>query len=141
MQVINTLNVNCIYCEDIRYEVNDKITVVGMYSEGVPVPYPLQGILVLPKFCIIASVRTPVEQPLQHLRCELRIDDETVHGVDVPADALNQNSPILENQKWFTIQLITEFWNFTIPKEGVLRCVAIINDTQAYECQSIDFIK
>ncbi len=142
MELINSISVNCIYCDDVRHEVSGKITVVGMYSEGAPIPYPPQGILVLPKFCIIAGVRIPIEQTMQKLRCELRLDDEVVHGVDMPADTFNEaNAPMRKDQKWITAQLIMEFGNFAIPREGTLCFVAIIDGSKVYVCPGLEFMK
>lgn len=141
MELINTRSVNCIYCDDVRHEVSGKTTVVGMYPDGVPVQLPLQGSLVLPKLCLIANLRTPIEQPFQSLRCELRLDDEVIHGLDMPAEAFNTNLPERKNQKWFAAQLIMELGNIILQKEGTLRFVAIVDGGQIYECPGIEFMK
>lgn len=136
MQTVNERSASCFYCDDIRHEVGGKLTLVGMYPDGAHVPCPPQGAVVLPKFCVIGFFRTPIEQPVESLRCELRLDEQVLHGVDLPSEALAAERSANADPKGFTAQLIMEFGNFVIPRAGILRLVMIV-DGQAYECPGL----
>lgn len=137
MQTVNERSANCFYCDDIRHEVGGKLTLVGVYPDGAHVQCPPQGAVVLPKFCVIGFFRTPFEQPVESLRCELRLDEQVLHGVDLPREALAER-PANADPKGFTAQLMMEFGNFVIPRAGILRLV-MIADGQAYECPGLRF--
>ncbi len=141
MQTIDARSVSAIYCDDIRQEVGGKITVVGMYPQGSPVQFPAQGAVMLHKFCVIGHIRTPLDRPLKSLVCELRLDDEVLHHVELPPDALNEREPTRPGRKGFAAQLVMEFGNMVISREGVLRFVAIVDGTEVYECPGLEFTK
>lgn len=141
MQTIDARSVSAIYCDDIRQEVDGKMTVVGMYPPGNPIRFPAQGGVMLHKFCVMGYVRTPLNRPLKSLVCELRLDDEVLHGVELPPEALNDKEALRPRQKGFTAQLIMEFGNMVIPREGVVRFVAIADGTEVYECPGLEFAK
>lgn len=139
MPTVNTRSASCFYCDDIRHEVGGKVTLVGVYPDGTRVQCPPQGAVVLPKFCVIGFFRTPVEQPVESMRCELRLDEQVLHGVDVPNKALAAEKSANSDRKGFTTQLMMEFGGFVIPRAGILRLVMIV-DGQAYECSGLRFI-
>lgn len=141
MQVINTHTVSCIYCDDVRREIGGKITVVGMYSESVAVVFPEQGPLVLPKLCFIATVRSSTEEDFKSLRCDIRLDHEIVHSVEVPSHVLLSQVPPNENQGWNITQMIMEMGNISIPRPGILRFSAVVDGDKEYECPGIRFRK
>ena len=141
MQTIDTRSVSAIYCDDIRQEMGGKITVVGMYPQGAPVQFPAQGVAVLNKFCVMGYIRTPLDRPLKSLTCELRLDDEVLHRVELPPDALNDKEAARPRLKGFTAQLIMEFGNMVLPREGVLRLAAIVDGAEVYEAPGLEFAK
>ena len=141
MQTIDTRSVSAIYCDDIRQELGGKMTVVGMYPQGSPVQFPPQGAAMLSKFCVMGYIRTPLDTPLKSLTCELRLDDDVIHRVELPPEALNDKDSISTKRRGFIAQLIMEFGNMIVPREGVLRFVAIVDGTEVYECPGLEFAK
>lgn len=140
-KTVDTRSASAIYCDDIRQEVSGKLTVVGMYPLGTPVRFPPQGGALLPKLCVIGYIRTPQERPLKSLVCELRLDDQVMHRVDLPPEALTAQDTMRPRSNAFTAQIIMEFGNMVVPREGVLRFVAIADDTEVYECHGLEFAK
>jgi hypothetical protein len=66
-------HVEVIYCDDIRQEVGNKFSFMGIYTTELTVPSPV----VLPKLCIAVKVATDKDDPFESL--EVRIvkgDDE-----------------------------------------------------------------
>jgi hypothetical protein len=55
----NPRGAHCIFCDDLRYEVGNKISLMGMYSGDIVVPTPT----VLAKLCIIVWVITDIDDP------------------------------------------------------------------------------
>lgn len=136
--MVNERSASCFYCDDIRHEVGGKLTLVGMYPDGMHVQCPPQGAVALPRFCVIGFFRTPIEQPIERLRCELRLDEMMLHGVDLPREALAAERPGNADTRGFTAQLVMEFGNLIIPRAGILRLV-MIADGLAYECHGLRF--
>ena len=142
MQTIEQRSASAIYCDDIRHERDGKLTVVGMYPEGSPIKFPAQGAVILPKFCVMGYFRTPAHQPLKSMACELRLDDEVLHRVELPPDALNAaEATRTPGSRGLTTQLIVEMGNLVVRKAGVLRFVAIADGTEVYECPGVEFTK
>lgn len=52
-----------IYCDDIRNEVGNKFSFMGIYTRELTIPNPL----LLPKLCIAVKVVTDVDDPLESI--------------------------------------------------------------------------
>lgn len=124
-------HLTCIFSDDVRQEANGQTTVIGWYTGAAIRLGPVGGI-VLPKFCITALIRIPQDQTVQSLKLEVRLDDVSLQAVDMPSHALQQmhaqapNSP----ERGITLTVRLQLGNFTIPKEGILRLVAMVDGTE-----------
>jgi len=50
-----------IFCDDVRYEIGNKLTMCGVYQQKIFVAPNTTWPLTLPKFCIVAKIQTEGE--------------------------------------------------------------------------------
>ena len=74
-----------LFCDDIRYEIGNKVSYMGVYGEQLLVPVlPV----VLPKLCVAVSVVTPIDRPFQQLTLRLFKNEEILNEMEVPGETL-----------------------------------------------------
>lgn len=84
-----------IYCDDIRFEIGNKQSLIGIYGGDLWVP---ELPTILPKLCVIANIVTPVDKPFSKLIIKITRDDETLIEAPLIGDQLHQpQSNIIEN--------------------------------------------
>jgi hypothetical protein len=118
-----------IYCDDIRLEVGNKQSLMGIYSRDLLVPaFPI----VLPKLCLIVTLVTPIDKPLTELTIIVTKDNETLIEVPVTGDQLKQpQSNIIENgekdnpERRIAFNFTLMIAPFSVEKECILRVRAI----------------
>lgn len=66
-------SVQVIWCDDVRQEVGNKASYMGVYHQML-VPSALPA--VLPKLCAVISITTPVSRPFQALHVRLILSDK-----------------------------------------------------------------
>jgi hypothetical protein len=80
-------SVSTIFCDDIRLEVGNKISLIGVYSGALIVPeFPV----VLPKLCIVVTVVTPHDEPPRSLAVRLFQNDSPFIEHTVGPEILSQ---------------------------------------------------
>lgn len=73
-------HLSVIYADDLRQEVDGKITIVGMYQTQMLVPaFPIT----LPKLAVLMTAVTPADQPFGKLTLQLMKDDEVLQSLDL----------------------------------------------------------
>jgi len=73
-------HLSVIYADDLRQEVDGKITIVGMYQAQMLVPvFPIS----LPKLAVLMTAVTPADQPFGKLTLQLMKDDEVLQSLDL----------------------------------------------------------
>ncbi len=63
-----------IYCDDIRYEMGNKLSFMGCYQGELFVP---AAPTILAKLCIHATAWTPIARPFKSLTFRVLIDEQT----------------------------------------------------------------
>jgi hypothetical protein len=77
--------VSVIYCDDIRNEVGNKQSFIGVYRTNLYVPkFPAA----LPKLCVVISVQTNKNEPFTSLKYRLLNIDAQIAEAVVPPEAL-----------------------------------------------------
>lgn len=81
---------NTIFCDDVREEVNGKMTIVGsfnryLYVESLPI--------VIPKFCIILQTYSDGDDLLKNFKITIKQNDEEITTQEVDASSINGLSP------------------------------------------------
>lgn len=77
--------VHTIYCDDVRREVDNKISLIGCY-QGDMLVSAIPG--VLPKLCAVVTVATPYEEPFKQLEVLLTKDGEELAKISFPENTL-----------------------------------------------------
>jgi hypothetical protein len=67
--------IHIIYCDDVRLEVGNKQSLMGIYASELWVS---DCPVMLPKICIVVNVSTPVDQPFKKLILRITKDDEVL---------------------------------------------------------------
>lgn len=80
-----------IFCDDVRHEIGNKTSYMGVYSEQLLVP---QFPFLLPKLCVVTSVVTDLQEPFEELVVRLLKDDEVLAEVIVPNEKLENPLPL-----------------------------------------------
>jgi hypothetical protein len=114
------------YCDDIRQEVGNKFSYMGVYSGELTVP---NAPVLLPKLCISVKASTDIGDPFEAL--EVRVvkvkgDDETellsTGPVQLPTDLSGLDDGV---NRRFGVQLTFMLAPFQIDEETNLRVKAI----------------
>jgi hypothetical protein len=75
----------CHFCDDIRIEIGNKTSLMGIYGGELLVPaIPTM----LPKLAVVTFVRTPVDKPLRTLAFEVREGSTVLVRHEIPAEEL-----------------------------------------------------
>lgn len=64
---------HCLFCDDVRFEVGNKLTLVGIYSGDLLWPYPLPGII--PKFAFAVWVISDIGDSPTSLKTSIMMPD------------------------------------------------------------------
>ena len=85
-------HVEILFCDDIRHEINGKLSYIGVYSGTLFVPvFPVT----LPKLCISVKIVTPANEPLRSLTLRVLKDDEILQEIVFDKEQLVSASEIL----------------------------------------------
>lgn len=117
-----------IYCDDVRMEIGNKQSLIGVYGNDLIVPeFPY----ILPKLHIVVNLVTPTNNPFKNLTIKVTKDGEALINVPVSTDQLEkQQSNLIENEDkengfWgISINLTLMISPFSIQKECTLRVLA-----------------
>lgn len=111
------------FCDDIRQEVGDKISLMGCYQGELVVPIMP---IALPKLCVFVSMITPKEKPFKSLT--LRIvqgDDKELARLEIPEAGLAEGMQIQdETATRNSISTAIVFSPFAIENPTSLRLLA-----------------
>lgn len=79
-------HVETIFCDDIRHEVSNKLSYIGVYSGNLYVKaFPAA----LPKLCVAIKVVTSKDKPLDSIRLRILKDDKTLQEINVDEGQLS----------------------------------------------------
>jgi len=115
-----------IYCDDIRQEVGNKFSYMGVYSGELTVP---NAPVLLPKFCMSVKASTDIGDPFEALEArvvKVKGDDETellsTGALQLPTELYGLDDGV---NRRFAVQLTFMLAPFQIDEETNLRVKAI----------------
>jgi Family of unknown function (DUF6941) len=89
-------HIQTIFCDDIRHEIGNKMSYIGVYSGTLIVQsFPVT----LPKLCLSVKIVTPPNQPLRSLILRVLKDEEIMQEITVDEKDLVSASEPYENMK------------------------------------------
>ena len=133
-----------IFCDDVRQEVGNKLSYLGIYGPNLIVPaFPTTLI----KLCCVLTVRLPADAPPKSVIFRLLRDDEVVFEANltppdgaVETDALAGASGDSAASRCLNITTIAQLVSFQIPKQTPLKARALVDGKElrggALELQS-----
>ena len=111
------------YCDDIRQEVGNKLSLMGIYQSELLVA---SAPTALPKLCVWVTALTPIARPFEDLTIRLILgDDLELARVEITADQFAKMQPGEDKSVTrSSISTAMAFSPFIIEKSTQLRVVA-----------------
>lgn len=114
-----------IWCDDIRMEVGNKMSLMGIYSAELLVPtFPF----VLQKLCLSCKISADIKKPFKQLKIVVSKNDEVVAEIDMTESVLQQSveaNHIKDNAKFIAVQSFFVLSQMTIDKPVTFKAKAI----------------
>jgi hypothetical protein len=82
--------VHAIFCDDMRQEMGNKVSLMGCYQGELFVPF---APVALPKLCVFVTVSTPIERPLKALTIRVDQGGTTILNIETPNSDWAQSAP------------------------------------------------
>lgn len=134
----NTRYLHCIYADDVRQEVNNKLIIVGMYMGGMHVS---QMPTVLPQLCVIADLHVPKDQLMTSLKLTLSFGGKDIIAVDAPESQLPKIEDFKDPESQaMMVQMVVQVAPFKIDGPSKLRVTALINGEQKVHGNSLNVL-
>lgn len=77
----NGRQIDVLFCDDVRTEVGGKKSLMGIYVGDMQVPqFPTR----VSKFCIFATVSTPVSLPFQSMKVRVLVGEKIILDSEIP---------------------------------------------------------
>ena len=102
-----------LYCDDIRHEINGKISYVGVYHGKLLVP---SVPVVVPKLCVAIFAVTSANEPFKKFSLKILKNDEKLVEQEISSEQLNQSSDVsgsTTNDKQDKIQVLNFLFQFS----------------------------
>jgi hypothetical protein len=116
------------YCDDVRQEVGNKISLMGCYGSDMVVPtVPIH----LPKLCVAVMARTPFDRPFKAGILRVYRDDQVI--VEMPIDPEHEGLPPIRDRpdpRWHVLRAVIALSPFPVEKACVLK---VMLDTEGEE--------
>lgn len=128
-------HIQALFCDDIRHEVGNKVSYMGVYNGQLLVP---QFPTVLPKLIVATTVVTSVDEPFEQLTVRLFKDDKVLTEIKLDDEQLNIPIPS-QDENGFPFQ-IQSFQTVFILSPLLLETPCILKiraETETKEIQSI----
>ena len=128
-------HIQTIFCDDIRHEVGNKVSYMGVYNGQLLVP---QFPTLLPKLVVVTSVVTSVDEPFEQLTVRLFMDDKVL--MEIKLDDEQLNIPIPSQDEYGIPFQGQSFQTFFVLSPLLLEASCILKiraETETKEIQSI----
>lgn len=116
------------FCDDVRQEVGNKLSCMGIYGASLVVPaFPTT----LVKLCCIFNVRVPVTSPPRSVVFKLFRDDELIFEADLSAGGTDTLVPGLPpggpEPQVLMVSSVAQFVSFQVTRRATLRARAYVD--------------
>lgn len=121
----------CQFCDDIRQEINGKITLVGVYQGGLQISTPLPT--VIPMLAIACSIWTPKDRPFTHLKVGLKLGDVALMEKEFSTQEMTQllaQSPTTDDSTGSVFNLQLNMAGLPVTKAGMLTMYCKTDDEE-----------
>ena len=117
-------NIQTIFCDDIRHEIEGKISYIGVYNGTLFLPeFPAT----LPKLCLSVTAFTSPKQPFLKLKLRVLHDDTEIFTGELDENQLSEiTGDTLTNtfdDAWLSLHSFVVFSPFSIEIPGKIRVI------------------
>ena len=127
-----------VFCDDIRQEINGKITMVGIYTDRLLVS---SVPTVLPKLCLALSIATDKEKMFEEISVTGTFGRDEVFKMELHKEQIQNivaQAPKSETPaKFFTVQLNAILTPFQLERTGKL-VLTVMADGEELECGGLE---
>lgn len=126
MKPDNARFLSAVFCDDIRHELGNKISLMGCYQRELIVhDSSPSGIIALPKLCVFATAWTTTEHPFKRFTLHLIQDGQTELGkVEVPVSQPKEESqPTNETASFQQLNALMTFAPFVVDRSMILEII------------------
>ncbi|QVL50069.1 MAG: hypothetical protein KFB96_06275 [Thiocapsa sp.] len=121
-----------IYCDDVRQEIGNKQSFIGVYPGDLIISGSLP--VVLPKLCLVSTLILPRSDEVASARIRIMQGDQCLlesDGLLPPSEEVKSTNPeeVLEEQL-LRIALVVVLSPFQVDEETVLRVVAEVDGAE-----------
>lgn len=83
-----------VFCDDVRQEVGNKVSFIGIYQDSLLVP---KLPTVLPKLCLVVQAVTSIDRPFKSLTIRVLRNEEVLHQFEMDEDKLSIDQSRIES--------------------------------------------
>jgi len=124
--------VHAVFCDDVRMEIGNKLTFVGVYQGVIEIQTDTLPAS-LPKLCVAVSAHTPADDLFERLNLRVMRDDTLLVQAEAPREQLV--TPLTDKSaKYCTMGIVFTLSPFIVDQDCSLRVYA---DTERGEMVSI----
>ncbi|WLG72198.1 DUF6941 family protein [Pseudomonas simiae] len=127
-----------VFCDDIRQEINGKITMVGIYTDRL---FVSSVPTVLPKLCLALAIATDKTNMFEDVSVTGTLGGDEVFRMQLQKDQIQSivdQAPKPEiPAKFFTIQLNAILTPFQLERTGKL-VIKVVADGEELECSGLE---
>lgn len=118
--------VHAVFCDDIRREVGNKMSLMGCYQSDLIV----QSLpMVLPKLCVFVTVSSPLSRPLKKLAIRVDQGEKPLVVMQIAGeDLIRVTPPPQASATRFLANAGIELSPFAITAPGEIRVVVVTED-------------
>jgi hypothetical protein len=121
-------NMWAIFCDDVRQELGNKLSYLGIYGPNLIVP-SLPTTLV--KLCCVLTIRVPATSPPKRVVFRLLRDDDVIFEAELSAKDVKESAPTDDAHTLaLTISTVAQMISFEITRRCILKARAIVDGTE-----------
>lgn len=129
-QAADTRFAAAIFCDDIRFELGNKATLVGLYNADM---YVAELPTFIAKLCVWVSVTTPAGQPFRTLKVRIERGKDVLTEAAPPIGDMNferTSAPTHDAQTRATMVVYFNLPPMTIAEPCTFRAIAVADDVE-----------
>jgi hypothetical protein len=126
-----------LYSDDIRQEINGKISLIGVYQGGMSVFGELPQDL--PKLVVSTYINSPIQKPFKRVIVEIILNNRTLETIEMPKDVLNNMQESItqnENFELISVNMVVTLQPFKVNEGGRLN-VRVNADNEILESNAL----
>jgi hypothetical protein len=120
-------SLRALFCDDVRQEVGNKLSYLGVYSGNLVVPaFPTN----LVKLCCVFSLHVPSKSPPKSVTFKLLREEEVIFEASLPPEHIKSLETLAgsgKDTRVLTMGTIAQFVSFPITHACALQARAIVD--------------